>query len=343
MVADPEGRCAISAATPFGARGYLAPVARPRRASGRCSAMAIGRSSGKDDGAMIGQVGFADFKRDMMPSHRGPARNGLDSLARRAWPGLCERGGGRRARLGRRGAAGPGDRRDHRRGQRALDPGRGASRPAPHRRTRSTRAIAWWCSVASRPGQAPGCALSATCLLAVDDDRRGEPRHAAGSIRMPARDHLRIGEDRIDGLIGPAGMPAASSASENSAALRRARSPAARSGISAARFVTRSGIGAETLVPASFRQAEHRAQPRELPIVADRDDDLAVGDLEGLVGHDIGVGVAHPVRHLADDQLVHRLVGEHARPACRAAPCRYARPRRRLALAQAPRGSRRST
>ena len=38
---------------------------------------------------------------------------------------------------------------------------------------------------------------------------------------------------------------------------------------------------------------------------------MAVGDREGLVGRDIGMGIAEPAGRLAGDEIVHRLVGEH--------------------------------
>ena len=40
--------------------------------------------------------------------------------------------------------------------------------------------------------------------------------------------------------------------------------------------------------------ADRAAEALELPVVADRDDDMAVGDGEHLIGRDVGMGVAEP-------------------------------------------------
>ena len=41
------------------------------------------------------------------------------------------------------------------------------------------------------------------------------------------------------------------------------------------------------------RHAQHAAEPPELPVIADGDDDVPVRDRKHLVGHDVGMGVAH--------------------------------------------------
>ena len=51
-------------------------------------------------------------------------------------------------------------------------------------------------------------------------------------------------------------------------------------------------------------------ETRELAVVADGQDHVAVGGGKILVGHDVGVAVAHAARRLARDQVVHRLVGK---------------------------------
>ena len=56
--------------------------------------------------------------------------------------------------------------------------------------------------------------------------------------------------------------------------------------------------------------AEHAAQLGELAVIATGDDDVAVGDRKHLIGRDVGVRVAHAVRHLAGDQIIERLVGK---------------------------------
>ena len=100
-------------------------------------------------------------------------------------------------------------------------------------------------------------------------------------------------------------------------------------------------VGREARVVRRGRGRAPRTACANCAVVADRDDQVAVGAGERLIGHEIGVAVAHPVRHLAPDRHpVERLVGEHARPACRAAPCRYARPRLSRRGGAARRGSR---
>ena len=108
---------------------------------------------------------------------RGPAGNGLAvARATRIRPGLCERGGRRRARLGRRGAGGARDRRDHRHGQRRLDPGR-RERPASTRAKPQPIAASRSCcsgAASSRPrlsrsvpaksrATPPGCGTPGAC------------------------------------------------------------------------------------------------------------------------------------------------------------------------------------
>src|SRR4029078_5457895 len=58
----------------------------------------------------------------------------------------------------------------------------------------------------------------------------------------------------------------------------------------------------------------HAGNPRifaELTLIADRDDEEAILRGEGLVGHDIGMGIAQALRRLAADQEIERLVGKH--------------------------------
>ena len=57
--------------------------------------------------------------------------------------------------------------------------------------------------------------------------------------------------------------------------------------------------------------AANLRKPRELAVVADRDDDRLIGRVERLIGNDVGVRIALPRRVLARDQRVRRLVGEH--------------------------------
>ena len=51
-----------------------------------------------------------------------------------------------------------------------------------------------------------------------------------------------------------------------------------------------------------MRCADDAAIFSELPVIADRDDDIAIGSGEGLVRHDIEMRIAHAARHFARDE-----------------------------------------
>ena len=70
------------------------------------------------------------------------------------------------------------------------------------------------------------------------------------------------------------------------------------------------GVGGEARILRPAGLAHGVAQARELPVVAHGQDHVAVGRGEVLVGHGVGVGVAHALRHLAAVQVVHALVGQ---------------------------------
>ena len=129
------------------------------------------------------------------------------------------------------------------------------------------------------------------------------------SMRMPRATTCGSANTSATSLIGPAGMPAARARQAGRRAALWPTSGAsgrrAPAGSPPGRHWWRSGH------PRPARPAEQRAEPAELRVVAHRDDDVTVGDGEALVGHDIRMRVAHPVRRLARDQIVHRLVGEH--------------------------------
>ena len=114
-------------------------------------------------------------------------------------------------------------------------------------------------------------------------------------------------------LIGPAGTPTASSAASRSSRVKPVVRSAMQRATSASRLRDAQRVGGVVGVarPAPARRA--RAQSlRELPVIADGDDDVAVRDGKDLVGHDVGMGVADARRGaLAGDEVVHRLVGEH--------------------------------
>jgi len=58
-------------------------------------------------------------------------------------------------------------------------------------------------------------------------------------------------------------------------------------------------IGGKALVLRQLRPPQHFRQFGELPVVADGDHHLLIGGAEGLVRHDVGVGVSEPFRHLS--------------------------------------------
>ena len=60
------------------------------------------------------------------------------------------------------------------------------------------------------------------------------------------------------------------------------------------------------------RLAQDGAQLGELAVVARGDDDVPVGDRKHLIGRDVGMRIAHAARYLAGDEIIERLIGEHA-------------------------------
>ena len=111
-------------------------------------------------------------------------------------------------------------------------------------------------------------------------------------------------------LIGPAGMPAASScANHSSAGFCRMHSLTSRT--ISSRFATRAAFVREAIVAHPFRMAANFRQPGELTVVADGDDQRLIGRRERLVRHDVRMRIALPRRVLARDQGVGNLVREH--------------------------------
>ena len=100
-------------------------------------------------------------------------------------------------------------------------------------------------------------------------------------------------------LIGPQGTAAGSKGRHpfgGGARLHRL-DRGARS--SASRFSTRARLVAKRGSPGrAAARRSMRQYSAELPVIADRDDDVAVLGREGLVGHDIGMGIAEAARRL---------------------------------------------
>ena len=110
-------------------------------------------------------------------------------------------------------------------------------------------------------------------------------------------------------LIGPQGTPAASSAAIHSCVVRITVAWRS-SGISSARCFTRAALVAKRSSRAQLGLPATSQNLRELAVVADRQDHVAVGGREVLVRHDVRVRVAHAARHRAADQVVGGLVGQ---------------------------------
>ena len=70
-------------------------------------------------------------------------------------------------------------------------------------------------------------------------------------------------------------------------------------------------IGRKARVLRQFWHLQQIAQPPILRIIACCDDDMAVGAVEHLIGHQIRMGVARPRRGGAGRQIIHRLIGHH--------------------------------
>ena len=94
----------------------------------------------REDGVLIGQVGFADFKRDMEPGIEGLPEMGWIFAPHAHGQGYAGEAVAGCARLGGRSTEGAGDRRDHRSRQCRVDPcrresrlRRAAGRPLPER------------------------------------------------------------------------------------------------------------------------------------------------------------------------------------------------------------------
>ena len=78
-----------------------------------------------------------------------------------------------------------------------------------------------------------------------------------------------------------------------------------------ARWRTRPALRAKRGSRGQLGAAGDGAEARELAVVADRQDQVAVGDLEHLVRHDVLVRIAGALRRDAGGQVVGAEVGEH--------------------------------
>ena len=71
------------------------------------------------------------------------------------------------------------------------------------------------------------------------------------------------------------------------------------------------GVGGETGIVGQGVEADGLAELAELAVIAHREDEMAVGRRDDLIGRDVGMGVAHALRRAAGDQEIEVLVCEH--------------------------------
>ena len=149
---------------------------------------------------------------------------------------------------------------------------------------------------------------------------------AAGrSIFMPRAMTCGSANTSATLLIGPAGTPCASKAvSRNSRVTLMVC--AVSSGTSSGRWPTRPILRAESLVLRQLGHSQNSREPGELAVIADGDDHVPVGHREDLIGHDVGMRIAHAARRLSRCQISSWPDWRGRWSEHRAAPCRDARP-----------------
>ena len=161
-------------------------------------------------------------------------------------------------------------------------------------------------AAAARSGSSPASPTAGTAA------RPGARRPAPGaptSTVIPRATACGDANAAVTSLIGPNGMSAASSASIHSAVVRPANRDA-RIGRRSSRWTTRSPLVAyrgSSASPGNPMASHRRGHCRSLP-TATASSPSAVA--EGLVRHQVGVGVAHPDRRRAAHERVLRLVDE---------------------------------
>ena len=202
--------------------------------------------------------------------------------------------------------------------------------PAPRSRSSSSAPI----HSPSRSPCSPKCRRRQRRIapLAVEADRRCRPSARRRAPRRPAPAASRDAPpaDRpapgCTVLIGPAGIPACSNASSQSAAGRVGDDLGDHRHQRVARGDPRR-IGRKARIVRPLRVPKDGRQPCELAVIADGDDDRLVRRLEWLVGHDIGMPGTLPHRILRRSPA-HWTPGWRASPiGCRTRPCRSSRPR----------------
>ena len=71
-------------------------------------------------------------------------------------------------------------------------------------------------------------------------------------------------------------------------------------------------IGRKTLIRGQQRNPGHLTEPLELAVITHCQDDMPIRSRKGLIGHDIGMRVAQPLRGLPGGKIIERLIRQHA-------------------------------
>ena len=116
-----------------------------------------------------------------------------------------------------------------------------------------------------------------------------------------AMNHLRVGKDLVE-RVDRTGRHLHGLELRQQVGARQALGQRGEARDQLVAVVEAVGVGEIARLLRELRLAEHRAQLGELVVVAGGDDDVAVGDREHLVGHDVGMRVADALGHLAGDQ-----------------------------------------
>ena len=120
---------------------------------------------------------------------------------------------------------------------------------------------------------------------------------------------LRVGEDLVQGVDRAAGHVEAGQAVDPFG-LGLLRGDLGQQGVEGLAVAHAVGVGGEARVGGEFGRLGEGAEALELPVVADRQDEVAVGAGHDLVGHDVRVLVALALGDLARGQVVEPLVDQ---------------------------------
>ena len=125
-----------------------------------------------------------------------------------------------------------------------------------------------------------------------------------------ARDGLRLCEHLLQIVDRPA-RHAGAFERVDPVALRALRDDLGKEARQLGPVLDALAVGHEARIVGERAAARDLAELAEQVVVAAREDHVAVGGLEDLVGHDVGVLVAQAPGRLAGGEIVRALVGEH--------------------------------